>query len=265
MLVKLPDWVTSRWNRQVTKQLDQPKDYPGFCEFASFISKEVRIACNPVSSLYALKTSDGRPFEESKQSRANTFATSAKASDTPRAMAPSSDTDDSQFKDSREPKTTQEYDSSSVKCFCCGESRSIHKCQKLKGQSVYERKRFVLENKLCFACLRKGHFSKDCRNRATCALCKRRHPTSLHEDRPLADKSPSQQFLQVEESTSSLSCCVNEGEHGSTSMIIPVWLSSPNTESEILVYALLDTQSSHTFVDQEMCEKLHAETEPVKL
>ena len=256
MLVKLPDWVTSRWNRYVSEQLDQAKDYPGFGEFATFISKEARIACNPVSSLYALKRSD---------ERANTFATSVKTAYTTRAMAQSSDADDSEFKDSREPKTTQEYDGSSVKCFCCGESHFIHKCQKLKGQPVSERKRFVLENKLCFACLRKGHYSKDCRNRATCALCKRRHPTSLHEDRPLADKSPLQQLLQVEESTSSLSCCVNEGEHGSTSMIIPVWLSSPNTESEILVYALLDTQSSHTFVDQEMCEKLHAETEPVKL
>lgn len=37
MLTKLPDWVTSRWNRYVTEQLDQAKDYPSFKEFASFI------------------------------------------------------------------------------------------------------------------------------------------------------------------------------------------------------------------------------------
>ncbi|KAK7884095.1 hypothetical protein WMY93_027218 [Mugilogobius chulae] len=55
LLTKLPDWITSRWNRYVTEQLDKGKDYPSFYEFASFISKEARIACNPVSSLYALK------------------------------------------------------------------------------------------------------------------------------------------------------------------------------------------------------------------
>ncbi|KAL6473874.1 hypothetical protein MHYP_G00174350 [Metynnis hypsauchen] len=35
MLVKLPEWVTSRWNRYVTKQLDEGQDYPSFNEFAS--------------------------------------------------------------------------------------------------------------------------------------------------------------------------------------------------------------------------------------
>ena len=51
-----------------------------------------------------------------------------------------------------------------------------------------------------------------------------------------------------------------------TSMIVPVWLSSAaNNSPETLVYALLDTQSSSTFIDQDICEKLQAHTEPVKL
>ena len=49
-------------------------------------------------------------------------------------------------------------------------------------------------------------------------------------------------------------------------MIVPVWISAPNApNNETLAYALLDTQSSHTFVDQEVCEKLQAAMEPVKL
>lgn len=49
-------------------------------------------------------------------------------------------------------------------------------------------------------------------------------------------------------------------------MVVPVWISAPNApDNETLVYALLDTQSSHTFVDQEVCEKLQAATQPVKL
>ena len=52
----------------------------------------------------------------------------------------------------------------------------------------------------------------------------------------------------------------------STSMIVPVWISSPSTStSETLVYALLDTQSSHTFADQEVGRELQEKMEPVKL
>ncbi len=155
--------------------------------------------------------------------------------------------------------------SNSVKCLFCGEGHSVHKCQKLMERAVEEKRQFVLENKLCFACLRKGHCSKDCRNRAICTVCKKRHPTTLHEDRQPGDESPSQIVLQAEESTSSLSCCVNIGEGGTTSMIVPVWLSSTKSESETLVHALLDNQSSHTFVVQEVCESLQALMGPVKL
>lgn len=49
-------------------------------------------------------------------------------------------------------------------------------------------------------------------------------------------------------------------------MIVPVWISSTTTpEKETLVYALLDTQSSNTFVDQGVREKMGAGLEPVNL
>lgn len=49
-------------------------------------------------------------------------------------------------------------------------------------------------------------------------------------------------------------------------MIVPVWISSTTTpEIENSVYALLDTQSSNTSVDQGECEKMGAGLEPVKL
>ncbi|KAL0154219.1 hypothetical protein M9458_050473 [Cirrhinus mrigala] len=260
ILVKLPNWVTSRWNRYVTEQLDQDKDYPSFSEFVSFISKEARIACNPVSSLYALKNPEEKPSREIKRSRVNTLATTVEDLDVACTMADSSNIIDSKIKESSKVKNTLVRGTSSVECWFCREGHSIHKCQKLMERTAEEKRKFVIENKLCFACLRKGHGSKDCENRAICAVCKKRHPTPLHEERWPGDELPSQ--IQ---STSSLSCCINGGEGDITSMIVPVWLSSSNSESELLVYALLDTQSSHTFVDQEVCESLQALMEPVKL
>lgn len=144
--------------------------------------------------------------------------------------------------------TAKSYDT--AKCMCCGENHSIHKCKSLIEKSVEDKRKFIQDNKLCYACLRKGHNSKDCRNKAMCSICKRHHPTPLHEDRPSADQTSSQGIHKAEGNTSSLSCCVNGGEGGSTSMIVPVWISSHgNPDSETLAYAVLDTQSSHTFVD----------------
>lgn len=268
MLVKLPVWITSRWNRYVTKQLDQAKEYPSFKEFASFITEEARIACNPVSSLYALKPTEEKPFREIKRSKANTFITNVKHSDAGNHAAKVSNADEMKLKDSNKQAkwNPSAHNTNPIKCMCCEESHSLHKCQRLAERSMEEKRKFIQENKLCFGCLRTGHYSKECKKKATCGICKRHHPTLLHEDRPPADKSPSQRVLQGEENASSLSCCVNGGERESTSMVVPVWISASKTpDKETLVYALLDTQSSHTFVDQEVCEQLQAAKVPVKL
>ncbi len=177
LLVKLPNWVTSRWNRYVTKQLDQDKDYPSFSEFASFISREARIACNLVSSLYALKITDETSSKEVKRSRVNALATTVRDLDAACARANSSNVIDGKIKEFSKPKSILVRSTNSVECMFCGEGHSVHECQKLIERAVEEKRKFVLENKLCFACLRKGHCSKDCRNRAICAVCKKRHPT----------------------------------------------------------------------------------------
>jgi len=39
----------------VTKALDETGSYPSFKEFVEFIVSEARVACNPISSLYALE------------------------------------------------------------------------------------------------------------------------------------------------------------------------------------------------------------------
>lgn len=131
-----------------------------------------------------------------KCSRANTFVTNLKAVDAACTTVKSSDVDESKLKGSIKHKTTLVQNSNSSKCMFCGESYYT-----------------------------KGHNSKYCRNRAMCDLCKKCCLTPLHEDHPSADRSSSQRVVQAEENASSLSCCVNEGEGSSTSMIIPVWLS----------------------------------------
>ncbi|XP_056597979.1 uncharacterized protein LOC130433119 [Triplophysa dalaica] len=265
MVQKLPDWVTSQWNRYVTKHLRETEEYPKFNEFAEFVAREAEVACNPVTSFNALKSTEERPIRDVKRQRANAFITNVKAPDKFCTVMRSNSAGENQPKESNKVNVTSPF-SEPVPCLCCGDSHSIHKCQTFANKPVEEKKRLIFDNNLCFGCLRRGHNSRECRSKAICSICKKRHPTPLHEERSSAAADTSSHAIETEETTSSLSCSVDRGCGGSTSMIVPVWISSStNPEKQILVYALLDTQSSNTFVDKEVCEEIGASLEPVKL
>nr|XP_054594596.1 uncharacterized protein LOC129162115 isoform X1 [Nothobranchius furzeri]XP_054594597.1 uncharacterized protein LOC129162115 isoform X1 [Nothobranchius furzeri] len=57
ILVKLPDWLTARWNRKVMEMEEENGQFP-FSQFVRFLTRESRIACNPITSLQSLKLSD---------------------------------------------------------------------------------------------------------------------------------------------------------------------------------------------------------------
>nr|XP_055062625.1 uncharacterized protein LOC129445442 [Misgurnus anguillicaudatus] len=77
LLHKLPDWINARWNRQVTKTLLEGGEFPSFSAFASFLSLEAEVACNPVTSIHALRytktNSDKRYTKEIKGNKASVF------------------------------------------------------------------------------------------------------------------------------------------------------------------------------------------------
>ena len=97
-------------------------------------------------------------------------------------------------------------------------------------------------------------------------MCKKKHPSCLHENRSAPEKKEDRsngESTSVPKSTSYTSQGVSTT---STSMIVPVWLSaSSRPDNELLVYAILDTQSDATFILKETFDELGAETEPTKL
>lgn len=66
MLSKLPDWLTASWNRKVIDIQEQSGSFPTFSNFVDFVTREAKIACNPITSLHALKASD---FDKTKTSK----------------------------------------------------------------------------------------------------------------------------------------------------------------------------------------------------
>lgn len=79
LIQKLPDWLASSWNRRVTMALMEGKEFPTFEDFTNFVSLETEIACNPITSRYALhsynSSYDKGYTTETKGNKANVFKT----------------------------------------------------------------------------------------------------------------------------------------------------------------------------------------------
>ncbi|KAK3102368.1 hypothetical protein FSP39_010852 [Pinctada imbricata] len=248
LLRKLPNWATLRWNRHVQEALDSNEDYPSFAKFVEFVNKEGKIACNPVSSLFALNLDGNKPRKDSRESNGKVSV-----------LLTSSDNTGSQSGGKEKPKRSCDY--------CTVEGHLIFHSEKFLALSLTEKRSFIREKKLCYGCLRKGHLNKECKRKHTCAKCKGKHPTCLHEERPPVNQQPlDENQNHINRSVSSTANVSQQRNKRGTSMIVPVWVSTKeNPSCEILTYALLDTQSDTTFILDEMCEALKASRQDVRL
>ena len=257
MLSKLPEWMVSRWNRVATESLDVAGTFPSFAKFVTFVVKEARVANNPVSSTYAVRSQEGNEKRDTRihghekrevtRGKGTVLVTKAKVNmDNNREYIPKP-------------------------CSLCSKAdHQLEKCPQFLSKPLEGRKMFVQESRLCYGCLKKGHISRDCRRRLKCEECNRRHPSALHEDRPytVGDRAQSSAPKEAEGSreASAVSCKVHLGERSSSSMIVPVWISSEQAPSmEILTYALLDTQSDSSFILEDVAKALMVKQQPVRL
>ncbi|KAJ8008051.1 hypothetical protein DPEC_G00100760 [Dallia pectoralis] len=149
---KLPDWAALRWNRQVTKGLNENGEFPSFKEFARFTSTEAEIACNPITSFHALHPPDTSTekgnLRDVKKNEASALNT----------------------------QTVNEHNNHKSEqwkvktpCILCQDSRhQLHACSKFTDMVLGERPNYIREKKLCYGCLKPGHSARDCRHRHSC-------------------------------------------------------------------------------------------------
>ncbi|XP_023197668.1 uncharacterized protein LOC111610010 [Xiphophorus maculatus] len=251
LLKKLPEWIVRKWSRIVVDELDESGDYPDFKCFTEFLSKEAKIACNPIASplIGNFKFADDRT-----QKRAKTFNTNAQQKSFSHGIQ---DTNDCKAKSS---------------CYVCkSEAHGITRCPAFASKSVEDKRTFIHENRLCFGCLRKGHVTKECKRRHTCNICRRRHPTCLHEERKersvetTTNSSTSTEEHANQETHRVVSHTLTQHVSATTS-IVPVLVSSlQEPHREILTYAMLDTQSDSTFVLEDVIDRLNVDFHPTKL
>ena len=127
---------------------------------------------------------------------------------------------------------------------------SLNECNLFIKKPYEEKKTFILENKLCFTCLG-PHFKQDCPGKVTCRFCKGNHASGIHRDMPYKPKDEGRPSHANFETSSNLCTKVCGGDVAkSCSKVLLVDITYPSGSSKSLrCYAILDEQSSSSFVD----------------
>ena len=250
ILTKLPERLMFSWGRLTIDYQDRYGRFPPFMEFCRFVHQESEIVCNPILMTITEQHSPGTQKDSSQKN------TQKRSDSRPRGSALKTEA-----KLPKE-KSKPESPSPELSCHLCSGPHLIDDCPKFLSLSLEERQETAKKKGLCFGCLRKGHLTKNCRNRAHCATCKRRHPTTLHWEKK-AEELKKDDPTEAVTHTSKASLLDSVGK---SSLILPVWVSHQDEpEREELLYALLDTQSDTTFVSDAACDLLGIEGVPTTL
>ena len=219
LMRKLPSWLCRQWRRKVSAHREATGEFPPFGDFVEFLAQEDKIAHDPLSRSW-------QKIEGAKEKRNSTSLASG----------------------SREPSQAAGGGAGRNfgTCIFCRGKHSLQVCEEFGREPFETRMQFVRNNQLCFSCLIGGHISRNCRNKKTCEICQRNHPTNLHRDENQTGNTPP---------TIPITACASNNNLGNTpqksSMVLPVRVSHiSNPEREQIVYAMLDSQSDSTFITE---------------
>jgi len=163
LMSKLPFHLHDRWRNIVFRTKEGHKAVK-FADFVHFVKAEAKKANDPTYGNIAVSGVPGNNFKIQNPKR---VPSSGKNSSTNNITCEVTKT-----KVVPEPKCS----------YCDGSSHALDSCKSILSVSMQDRYTYLRSKALCFGCLKKEHVSQKCRNRATCLVCKRRHPTILHNE-----------------------------------------------------------------------------------
>ncbi|XP_029165899.1 uncharacterized protein LOC114936760 [Nylanderia fulva] len=160
-----------------------------------------------------------------------------------------------------------------VKCEHCAANHYIHQCKEFRSKSISERNSLARQHKLCFNCLKSGHFTSKCLSTTRCKHCSRMHHSLLHgktREAPLDSDS--------QKSVSSAGTQIPHGEHTVTEthavanvqtvqttqistpphiLLATAWVDLHTNEGRrFRVRALLDQGSTYSFISKSLCQNM---------
>ena len=154
-------------------------------------------------------------------------------------------------------------------CLICKNEHRLQDCPEYKAKTREERLVVVRTERLCWACLRKGHFMRVCRSAKRCGLngCQATHHRLLHEDRSYSTsrrESGAEAQNQSPEGSPVVGVALTESTD-TLLQLVPVRIHGPKGERDVV--ALLDSGAQTSLCFKDVLEELgiHGRKENLRL
>ena len=240
IVARLPNYLRTRWVREVQKHRSKGVSSLNIHDLANFVTCAAQEANDPVYS--ALLSGSGVSEGGSKKPPSKRHGVS--------------------FSTSVHSPVKQ-----GVKCGLCHGDHDLFGCNQFKGMKVADRRKYAADNKLCFNCLKAGHWSKDCKLERTCGIddCKQKHTKFLHPlgPRPAAKDESKQGESRNEfkfKGTRLESSCsaTTQGRSRLALPIVAVKVKTAGCDKPVQAYALLDSGSTTSFCTDALADCVRA-------
>jgi hypothetical protein len=164
---KLPPYLQNKWRDHACKMRKLHAKIMVYEDMHNFVESAAESANDPVYGHAALHQNDShlRPSGNRSNPSPTSFQKQNQKSSSFAAYVNA---------------TSDETNANVGSCKFCKQRHDIDDCSSFKAKTVEERRNFLKEKHMCFACYGTGHVAKGCTNKRTCKTCKRRHPTALH-------------------------------------------------------------------------------------
>lgn len=136
--------------------------------------------------------------------------------------------------------------------YCKGQHR-IYNCENLLKLPASSRTQEIKQLKLCLNCLRKGHWSKDCKS-SGCKTCKSKHNSLLHMDTKTANKEQVESASDSTNNTVSTHCI--KDSHQALLSTAKVYIFDAKGQRRVC-RVLLDSGSQSNLITKALSSKLH--------
>ncbi|XP_029178118.1 uncharacterized protein LOC114945928 [Nylanderia fulva] len=169
-----------------------------------------------------------------------------------------------------------------AKCICCSGEHPVARCETFIKKSASQRCAFARQHKICFNCLKPGHFPTKCPSKFRCRQCSRMHHTLLHSAYYGASVSTEASAATTSESASSVS---NDSlvppkvppvasvqtvppslDRPPNVLLATAWVDLHTEEGRCLkVRALLDQGSTFSFISESLSQALRTKRQRANL
>ena len=265
---KLPFWLHDKW-RNIVFTRKERGSRPTFNCLVKFVTVEAKKAMDPLYGREAL-IEDKKISTQSQSSQRKTSLASNVSEAQPnktdeehvdniteKLAANKISTDN---RSTRNNDFRVKYDAFAKPCIHCKcTNHSLDSCYRLTDITHMNKLDILKTFGLCYGCLKPGHVRKLCHTKATCNVCKGRHPSVLHI------YGFAQQFGQhhgpnnnqvISHTTGQIECHTGAGSADCTMAVLPVMVRSRDGIKTVKTYAFLDPGSNVSFCTDNIAQVL---------